>query len=964
MPFLSRQRSCLPHSLQSQSKRKGPLPMYHKSFFSLGLLILVALFLSSSVQLCVAHAQSDIPNVMQNATVGRILFWSGTSWDQPHDLYVMNLDGTNKRRLTNGPGSNQGGVFSPDGSKIAFFSNRTGTWNIYTMNVDGTDIRMLAPATQNWEELDWSVNDRIVYVCDPHAICVMNSDGSNQRKLTSAWDNSPRWSADGTKIIFQSYRDGNKEIYMMNADGSNQTNVTRSPTTDDGLASLSPDGTKIAYTVVPVSYQDEIWIMNTDGSDRHAITGNEHNEHAIWSPDGSKIVFNSNRAGPLRNIYVMNKDGSNPIRLTYNDEVASDWWVPVTNKPVVVLVHGWMGFGRQTSCSEGIAPYPFDQNFDGENGDLIGDLPDWLNSAGFEVWSAHLTTGPAYTASLQQNARCLRDQIARVPNRIARGKVILIAHSMGGLVARAYLEDNNLYQYDVKTLITLGSPHQGVPVPWWDRVKRLAGFFIGWNCGNQEAVCQFTQGIDQFNRDYKVRRDKVDYYTVSGDLLFLQSRGWGRVFRALIPEKNDGAVPQASGLGLSGQRQALETNEAHIKDFGVFSYFGPPPGDLYSYAYDECIQPVLAGTRDGCHKMAAQSPQASAFSFNALSPIVEGILSSGQQVTQPIGLDGGGNALFAATWATDTITLTLKSPTGQVIDAAYAAANPGQVSYLTLGAGQTPLGASYALTSTEIGMWTMQLEAGDLPGGSASYALFAAMESPITLTAETDRGWYVPGASVTLTAMLSGSPASATITASISRADNVTDTISLSALGIDQYQAIYIVPNAPGYAQVQLVASGLTTSSLFFERGTSLAFQISPQSVALNDTYSDVPQPHFPGASLYQALTVTTGITSAISGTIGLSADLVDASNNFVAHSLTIQDVITGTSILALRFDGDDIYASTRNGPYTLTNLLLTDQRGAPLAVAEAQNVYVTAAYNYRSFARPSMIYLPFVLRD
>ena len=111
----------------------------------------------------------------------------------------------------------------------------------------------------------------------------------------------------------------------MNADGSNQTNVIHSPTTDEGQASLSPDGSKIAYSYVPEFYHDEIWIMNVDGSDRHAITGDEGNGSPIWSPDGSKIVFTSRRAGS-RNVYVMNADGSNTVRLTYNDEVASDWF--------------------------------------------------------------------------------------------------------------------------------------------------------------------------------------------------------------------------------------------------------------------------------------------------------------------------------------------------------------------------------------------------------------------------------------------------------------------------------------------------------------------------------------------------------------------------------------------------------------------------------------------------------------
>ena len=108
-------------------------------------------------------------------------------------------------------------------------------------------------------------------------------------------------------------------------------------------------------------------------------------------------------------------------------------------------------------------------------------------------------------------------------------------------------------------------------------------------------------------------------------------------------------------------------------------------------------------------------------------------------------------------------------------------------------------------------------------------------------------------------------------------------------------------------------------------------------------------------------MSVTVGINAVVSGTVGLSADVVDARGDFVAHSLTIQDVVTGTGTLTLRFDGDDIYDSRRDGPYTLTNLLLTDHRSATLILAEVEDVYTTAAYDYNTF-RPEMVHLPLML--
>ena len=69
----------------------------------------------------------------------------------------------------------------------------------------------------------------------------MNSDGSGEIQLTNSpgRDVKPKWSCDGTKIFFESNRDGNPEIYVMNADGSGQTNLTKN-SAEDFDANISP----------------------------------------------------------------------------------------------------------------------------------------------------------------------------------------------------------------------------------------------------------------------------------------------------------------------------------------------------------------------------------------------------------------------------------------------------------------------------------------------------------------------------------------------------------------------------------------------------------------------------------------------------------------------------------------------------------------------------------------------------
>ena len=147
-----------------------------------------------------------------------------------------------------------------------------------------------------------------------------------------------------------------------------------------------------------------------------------------------------------------------------------------------------------------------------------------------------------------------------------------------------------------------------------------------------------------------------------------------------------------------------------------------------------------------------------------------------------------------------------------------------------------------------------------------------------------------------------------------------------------------------------------------FERGLNTAFQVAPQTIALTGSYQEAPQPISPGAYFYRSLDITATVNVVISGTYGLSADLVDGTGTPVAHSVTIANLPGGAGGLRLVFSADDLYAAARNGPYTLTYLLLADHTGALLPVAEAADVYTTAAYDYGRFGS-GKVYLPLVVR-
>jgi TolB protein len=188
-------------------------------------------------------------------------------------------------------GQNTHPVWSPDGTKIAFLSNRDGVLNDNEINFE---------------------------------IYLMDANGSNELRLTenTDFDADIVWSPDGKRIAFKSYRDKNDEIYVMSANGAHQTNVTDHPAADHA-PSWSPDGTKIAFNS-DRSGNHEIYMMNPEGSDIRQLTEHDSSDSGpVWSPEGQRIAFVSGRDGNDE-IYVMNADGSNSKRLTHAPK--SDWY--------------------------------------------------------------------------------------------------------------------------------------------------------------------------------------------------------------------------------------------------------------------------------------------------------------------------------------------------------------------------------------------------------------------------------------------------------------------------------------------------------------------------------------------------------------------------------------------------------------------------------------------------------------
>jgi TolB protein len=237
--------------------------------------------------------------------------------------YVMRVDGSGLKRVSNGNGKTTCGWFLPDGQRLFFASSHAH---------DST----CPPRPDPSQGYVWGLDRFDIYT--------VNRDGTGLRRLTTydVYTAEGVLSPDGRRIVFTSLKDGDLDIYTMNVDGTDVRRLTTTPGYDGGPW-WSPDGTKIAYrawhppdSAGLADYQGllaqrmvrpsrmELWVMNADGSGQRQITSlGGANFGPSWTPDGRRIVFSSNYKNPRsRNfeLYLVNLDGSGLEQVTNHQE--------------------------------------------------------------------------------------------------------------------------------------------------------------------------------------------------------------------------------------------------------------------------------------------------------------------------------------------------------------------------------------------------------------------------------------------------------------------------------------------------------------------------------------------------------------------------------------------------------------------------------------------------------------------
>jgi Tol biopolymer transport system component len=255
------------------------------------------------------------------------------------NVYLVNADGSGLQQLTRFRAGDLGRPsLSPDGEAVVFDRSKkpTAQSDIWVVRTDGRGLRNLTPDPEDDTTPAWSPDGTKIAFASSRSgaydIFVMNPDGSAIEQLTDrgASDAEPAFSPDGTKLAFVECDTSfaNCQLWTMNADGTGARRLTKTPVEDE-RPTWSPDGTRIAFTRTQGGNTDVYVITVASRREQRLTSGPADDLQPSWSPDGTRIAFSSNRAGPP-SLYVMQADGTRVVRLTTpakgQDEVPS--WQP------------------------------------------------------------------------------------------------------------------------------------------------------------------------------------------------------------------------------------------------------------------------------------------------------------------------------------------------------------------------------------------------------------------------------------------------------------------------------------------------------------------------------------------------------------------------------------------------------------------------------------------------------------
>ncbi|HKP16927.1 MAG TPA: hypothetical protein VJT84_00520 [Gaiellaceae bacterium] len=259
--------------------------------------------------------------------------------DGDYAIFGADADGGDVHRLSSDRGepSSPSGLFwqvepawSPDGTQIAFASQRDGTTHIFSMLADGKSARRLTNTNQDDDHPTWSPDGKWIAFAREGALFRIPARGGPATRVFKAPGSAaaPAYSPDGKRIAYD-YREPGfsiREIYVVNADGTAARRVTNLRDVST-LPAWSPDGKLLAFQSNAFGGHSEIYTVPAAGGSAKRITiTNTDAIQPAWSPDGKRLAFSRGGA-----IWVA--EGNEETRLTPGDDNDSaPAWRPLPRK--------------------------------------------------------------------------------------------------------------------------------------------------------------------------------------------------------------------------------------------------------------------------------------------------------------------------------------------------------------------------------------------------------------------------------------------------------------------------------------------------------------------------------------------------------------------------------------------------------------------------------------------------------
>ncbi|MDD9973233.1 MAG: hypothetical protein OXU27_04470 [Candidatus Poribacteria bacterium] len=269
--------------------------------------------------------------------------------DGNFEIYIMNLDGSDQKNLTQHRAKDTSPIWSPTGEQILFTSDRGGIEDLYLMDPDGTNVRQVFKKLIGREFPTWSPDGKALAYHRFHtfSIYTASSDGKDETEVADGlW---PAWSSNGSEIAFMASKfvwgeNGNLQLPKVRVQIVNlQTHVEEELL--PGETSMfdpawAPDSAQIAFSWRgrAVGGSMGIHVANRDGSGLRKIIDAGEGMAAFnpsWSPDGNELVYNKGIGG-VRDLFKVAVDGGTPERLTHRqgDNFKPDWFDPAFALPV------------------------------------------------------------------------------------------------------------------------------------------------------------------------------------------------------------------------------------------------------------------------------------------------------------------------------------------------------------------------------------------------------------------------------------------------------------------------------------------------------------------------------------------------------------------------------------------------------------------------------------------------------